>query len=259
MTEHPEEGAGPVRLFAPDALSGRTAVVTGAGKGIGAAVARALAATGADVVLLDRDFAAVEGVARELPSALTRAVDVADYVSVRDALADISRIDVLVNNAGWDRVQPFLDNDPSLWDTLIAVNLRGPINLCHLALPRMSSGGRIVNIASDAGRVGSSGETVYSACKGGVIALTKSLAREAAPLGVSANCVCPGPTDTPLLSDIRGTQGMARTMDAIVRATPLRKLAQPSDVAAAVTFLAVGPDHITGQVLSVSGGLTMAG
>jgi 2-hydroxycyclohexanecarboxyl-CoA dehydrogenase len=235
------------------------AVVTGAAKGIGAAIAQALDAAGASVVLLDLDRAAATEVAGGLRDARAVAADVGDYEAVRAALEDVERIDVLVNNAGWDRVQPFLENDPALWDMLIAINLRGPINLCHLALPRMPPGGRIVNIASDAGRVGSSGETVYAACKGGVIALTKSVAREAARAGVSANCICPGPTDTPLLADIKGPQGMERTMDAIVRATPLRKLAEPSDIAAAVTFLAAGPDHITGQVLSVSGGLTMAG
>ncbi|HEV3000010.1 MAG TPA: SDR family oxidoreductase [Solirubrobacteraceae bacterium] len=245
--------------FAPDALAGRLAVVTGAGKGIGAAIARSLDAAGAALLLLDRDVDAARAVAADLADARAVCVDVADYEQVRSALEDVERIDVLVNNAGWDRVEPFLDNDPALWDTLIGINLRGPINLCHLALPRMGAGGRIVNVASDAGRVGSSGEAVYSACKGGVIALTKSLARESARSGVSVNCVCPGPTDTPLLAEIKGPQGMGRTMDAIVKATPLRKLAAPEDVAAAVTFLAAGPDHITGQTLSVSGGLTMAG
>jgi 2-hydroxycyclohexanecarboxyl-CoA dehydrogenase len=236
-----------------------TAVVTGAAKGIGAAIARRLDAVGARLLLLDRDVAAAAGVASELGNASAVEVDVADYEGVRQALTGVEAIDVVVNNAGWDRVQPFLDNNPSLWDTLVGINLLGPINVTHATLPRMSRGGRIVNVASDAGRVGSSGEVVYSACKGGTIAFTKALAREAARLGVSVNCVCPGPTDTPLLDEIRGDERAARTIDAVVRATPLRKLATPDDVAAAVAFFATGPDHITGQVLSVSGGLTMVG
>ena len=234
------------------------AVVTGAAKGIGAAIARQLDATGASLLLLDRDLDGATEVAAGLSDARAALVDVSSYEDVRAALEGLERIDILVNNAGWDRVQPFLDNDPALWETLIAINLLGVVNLCHVALPLME-GGRIVNIASDAGRVGSSGEAVYSACKGGVIAFTKSLAREAARARVSVNCVCPGPAATPLMAEIRLDERAAKTMDAVVRATPLRKLAQPDDVAAAVVFFATGPDHVTGQVLSVSGGLTMAG
>lgn len=240
-------------------LDGRTALVTGGGKGIGAAVADALAARGARVVVLDRDPPAAEG----SPHLFMQA-DVRDYAAVQAAvarvMAECGSLDIVVNNAGWDRVQPFIENDPPLWDTLVGINLLGVINVTHAALRAMDGrAGRFINVASDAGRVGSSGEAVYSACKGGVIAFTKAIAREGARQGVLVNCVCPGPTATPLLEDIRKDETADRIMDAVVRATPLRKLAQPHDVAAAVVFFAEEPGHVTGQVLSVSGGLTMAG
>ena len=246
-------------------LEGAVALVTGGGKGIGQAAARRLAALGARVAILDLDAAAAAAAAAPLPDALAVAADVGDYEAMRAAIGRVlqtcGRIDVLVNNAGWDRLQPFLDNDPALWDRLIAVNLKGVLNACHLVVPQMVArgSGRVVNVASDAGRVGSSGEAVYSACKGGTIAFTKSLAREVARAGVTVNCVCPGPTATPLLAEIRGDATGDRIIDAIVRATPTRRLAQPEEIAAAIAFFAAGPAHVTGQVLSVSGGLTMAG
>jgi len=257
MTEPQHEAA----AAAGATLDGRVCVVTGAGKGIGAAIARGAAARGATVVLVDRDADAAQQLAAELPRARVAAVDVADYEAVRGALAELERVDVLVNNAGWDRVQPFLDNDPALWDQLLAINLKGVFNFCHLAVPLMiaAGGGRIVNVASDAGRVGSSGEAVYSACKGGTIAFTKSIARECARHRIAANCVCPGPTDTALMAEIKADERAARTMDAIVQATPTRRLGKPEEVAEAVLFFATAPEHLTGQVLSVSGGLTMAG
>jgi 2-hydroxycyclohexanecarboxyl-CoA dehydrogenase len=244
----------------------RVAVVTGGAKGIGAGIAGRLAKDGLSVAILDVDEPGAEATAAELTSASSHACDVSSYASATEAVRGVlerwERIDVLVNNAGWDRVQPFLDNDPELWDRLIGINLMGPINLCHAVLPEMvkQGSGRVVNVASDAGRVGSSGETVYSACKGGVIALTKAVAREMARHGVTANCVCPGPTDTPLLAEIRSEETGDRIIDAIVRATPLRRLALPDDIAGAVAFFA-GPDaaFVTGQVVSVSGGLTMSG
>jgi 2-hydroxycyclohexanecarboxyl-CoA dehydrogenase len=238
-----------------------TVLVTGGAKGIGAAISRHFAAGGARVVVADRDADAAHGLAGELPDAAAAVLDVADYDAVAAAVAETGPVGILVNNAGWDRVQPFLDNEPALWDTLLAVNLKGVLNFSHAVLPGMAErgGGRIVNVASDAGRVGSSGEAVYSACKGGVIAFTKALAREAARHGVRVNCVCPGPTETPLLDEIKQDERAARTMDAVVRATPLRRLARPEEIAAAVAFFAEGPEHVTGQVLSVSGGLTMAG
>jgi 2-hydroxycyclohexanecarboxyl-CoA dehydrogenase len=254
MTEEPRELSGPT-------LEGRVCVVTGGAKGIGEAVSRLLAGRGGEVLVVDRDAEATRRLVEELPGARASIVDVADYDAVSAALAELDRVDLLVNNAGWDRVEPFLENDPSLWDRLFSINLRGLFNFCHLAAPKMidSGGGRIVNVASDAGRVGSSGEAVYSACKGGTIAFTKSLARELARGRIAVNCVCPGPTDTALMAEIKTDEKAARTMDAVVRATPARRLARPGEIAEAVAFFATGPEHVTGQVLSVSGGLTMAG
>ncbi len=242
------------------------AIVTGGAKGIGAAIARRLAGDGFAVAILDVDAEGAEAAAAGLPGGSAHPCDVSSYESVteavRGALDRWERVDVLVNNAGWDRVEPFLDNDPELWDRLIEINLKGPINLCHVVLGHMvkQGSGRVVNVASDAGRVGSSGEAVYSACKGGVIALTKAVAREMARHGITANCVCPGPTETPLLAEIRSEETGDRIIEAITRATPLRRLAQPDDIAAAVRFFA-SPEaaFITGQVISVSGGLTMSG
>ena len=239
-------------------LAGKTAVVTGGVKGIGAAVTAHLFAEGARITVIDRDRPAspIDGV--DYVQA-----DIGDYPAVSAGLAAAARggaLDIVVNNAGWDKVQPFIDNDPALWDTLVRINLIGLFNVTHAALliMRERGGGRIINIASDAGRVGSSGEAAYSACKGGAIAFTKSIAREAARWGVLVNAVCPGPTDTPLMAEMRSDPSVDRLMEAIVKATPLRKLAQPDDVAAAVLYFAVEPGHVTGQALSVSGGLTMA-
>jgi 2-hydroxycyclohexanecarboxyl-CoA dehydrogenase len=240
-------------------LGGRVALVTGGAKGIGAAIVDALLARGARVAVLDRD---------EIPPDRVHAsavADVSDYDAVSAAFRSIAeRIgapDIVVNNAGWDRVQPFLETGPELWRKLVDINLLGVFNVIHVALPAMRDrgSGRIINIASDAGRVGSSGEAVYGACKGGVIAFTKAMARESAGWNVLVNCVCPGPTDTPLLAEMRSDGGVDRLMASIVRATPLRKLARPEDIAAAVCYFAEEPGHVTGQVLSVSGGLTMAG
>lgn len=240
-------------------LVGRVALVTGGVKGIGAATATLLAKRGARVVVLDRDVAPSDNATLRHHQA-----DVSDYAAVTKVVqavaAEFGRLDILVNNAGWDRVQPFQENEPALWTTLVQINLLGVFNVTHAALPLLArKGGRLVNVASDAGRVGSSGEAVYSACKGGVIAFTKAIARENARHGVLANCVCPGPTATPLLQEMRTDEKANRIMEAMVRATPLQKLAMPEDVAAAVAFFAEEPGHITGQVLSVSGGLTMVG
>jgi 2-hydroxycyclohexanecarboxyl-CoA dehydrogenase len=240
-------------------LGGRVALVTGGAKGIGAAIVDALLARGARVAVLDRD---------EIPEDRVHAsavADVSDYDAVsaafRSIAARVGAPDIVVNNAGWDRVQPFLETGPALWRKLVDINLLGVFNVIHVALPAMRDrgSGRIINIASDAGRVGSSGEAVYGACKGGVIAFTKAMARESAGWNVLVNCVCPGPTDTPLLAEMRSDGGVDRLMASIVRATPLRKLARPEDIAAAVCYFAEEPGHVTGQVLSVSGGLTMAG
>jgi 2-hydroxycyclohexanecarboxyl-CoA dehydrogenase len=169
------------------------------------------------------------------------------------------RIDVLVNNAGWDTAGAFVDSDPADWDRVIQINLYGVLNTSKAVLPVMvaQSSGTVVNLASDAGRVGSSGEAVYSAAKGGVIAFTKATAREMACHGVNANCVCPGPTDTPLFASMGGDNPKLR--DALIRAIPFRRLAQPVDLANAVAFFASAEaSYITGQTVSVSGGLTMS-
>jgi 2-hydroxycyclohexanecarboxyl-CoA dehydrogenase len=248
----------------------RSAIVTGAARGIGAAVAHALAHDGYAVAVTDRDGPGAEAMAAAIREAggqaLPLVLDVTDDASVRAAVAEASaRLGppwVLVNNAGWDRLEPFVQNDPALWDRLIAVNLRGPIAVTRAALDGMlaRSGGRIVNVASDAGRVGSMGETVYAACKAGIIGFTKSLAREVARHAVTVNAVCPGPTDTALLDEVRATPRGAKVIDAVARAIPLGRLGTPSDVAAAVSYFASeGAEYVTGQVLSVSGGLTMAG
>ncbi|MFF4764463.1 SDR family oxidoreductase [Streptomyces sp. NPDC001292] len=246
-------------------INGATAIVTGGAKGIGAAIVRRLTAAGVSVAIVDLDADGAEKLAHEVPGTFAVAADVGDYAAmyaaVDEACTRLNGLDILINNAGWDHVQRFTDTESTLWDKLIHINLKGVFNAVHLAIPRLisSGGGRIVNVASDAGRVGSSGEAVYAACKGGTIAFTKSIARETARHGITVNCVCPGPTDTPLLGEIKQDERAAATMDAIVRATPNRRLAQPDEVAEAVTFFASAPAHITGQVLSVSGGLTMAG
>jgi 2-hydroxycyclohexanecarboxyl-CoA dehydrogenase len=193
-------------------------------------------------------------------------VDVSDTDAVRAAVAhvenDLGPIVSLINVAGWDRFVPFVDTTPELWDKVIAINYRGPLNTVHAVLPRMieRGGGRIVSVASDAARVGSSLEAVYSGAKGAVVAFSKSVAREVAKHGITVNVVCPGPTDTPLIHNMAGELGTGeKFVDALKKAIPMRRLADPDDIAPAVVFLASdGARFITGQTLSVSGGLTMA-
>ena len=245
-------------------MASRSAIVTGGASGIGRATARLLACNGARVFVGDVDAIRGAELADEcageslpidfLPMDLTDPASVTQFVEAIEA--KVQRVDVLVNAAGWDRIEPFMDNAPELWDRLISINLMGAIRLTRAVLPPMIAAGqgKIVNIASDAGRVGSMGETVYSAAKGGLIAFTKSLAREMARHRINVNCVCPGPTDTPLFASLPD-----RLRDALTRAIPFRRIATPEEIAEAVMFFA-GPrsDYITGQVLSVSGGLTMA-
>ncbi|GAA4694739.1 glucose 1-dehydrogenase [Pseudonocardia yuanmonensis] len=240
----------------------RIAIVTGAGRGIGRAIAERLAADGVTVVATDVDEATAEETGKAVGGLGIRA-DVTDRGSVDAMVAQVrdrfGRIDVLVNNAGWDKASPFVDSDPADWDTVIRINLYGVLHTCKAVLPIMiaQGGGTIVNLASDAGRVGSSGEAVYSAAKGGVIAFTKTIARESARHGINANVVCPGPTDTALFASMSGDNPKLR--DSLIRSIPFRRLAQPTDLAGAVAFFA-SPDaaYITGQTLSVSGGLTMS-
>lgn len=245
-------------------LTGRICLVTGAAGGIGRGIATRLTAEGAIVVVADLDEEAARSTAEELGGhSLAVGVDIADRAGVDAMTAQVmerfGRIDVLVNNAGWDQVGPFLDQDPALWDRIIGINLVGTLHCSQSVVRVMTEQGHgtVVNIASDAARVGSSGEAVYSACKGGIVAFTKTLARESARAGITANAVCPGPADTPLFDSISEDNPKLRA--SLERAIPLRRLAQPEDLANAVAFLASPASHyITGQTLSVSGGLTMA-
>ena len=250
-------------------LSEMNIIVTGGASGIGRATALLLAERGARVVVGDIDkergrHLATEAGERGLGISFSP-LDLADPASpeafVKDVLRSASRIDGLVNAAGWDRVEPFMENDPELWVQLVAINLLGPIRLTRQVLTRMTEvkAGKIVNISSDAGRVGSMGEAVYSACKGGSIAFTKALAREMARYKINVNCVCPGPTNTPLFHS-QTSDWAVRIRDGMTQAVPFRRLAEPIEIAEAISFfLGPGSDFITGQVLSVSGGLTMAG
>jgi len=243
----------------------RTVIVTGGASGIGRATALLLARKGARVIVGDIDAAggaaaAAEAVAAGLavefvPLDLSEAESVAGFA---DAVhRRVERVDGLVNAAGWDRIEPFLQNPPEMVDRIIAINLVGAVRLTRAMLDPMVAAqqGKIVNISSDAGRVGSTGETVYAAAKGGLIAFTKSLAREMARYHINVNCVCPGPTDTPLFQ-----RQPERMKEALTRAIPFRRIARPEEIAEAVMFfLGHRSDYITGQVLSVSGGLTMVG
>src|SRR5688572_15942019 len=238
----------------------KAVLVTGGGGAIGAAICRRFS-KGMKVLVADRNRDAAEKVAREV-GGQALVFDISRYEEAKAALAG-QAIDVLVNNAGWDRFQNFVDTDPKDWEALIDINLRGPLNMHHIVLPQMISrgSGRVINISSDAARVGSSGESVYSACKGGIISFSKTLAREVARKGITVNVVCPGPTDTPILRGFLG-EGEAgqKVYDALVRAIPMKRVGQPEDIPGIVAFLASDEAaFITGQVISVSGGLTMAG
>ena len=242
-------------------LNRKIAIVTGAGQGIGRGIAEKLAAEGATVVVTDLNEATAKETAESAPSGSRPTSPRAQSVDAMVALVhrQFGRIDVLVNNAGWDKASPFVDSDPADWDRVIAINLYGVLHTCKAVLPIMAEqgSGSVVNLASDAGRVGSSGEAVYSAAKGGVIAFTKAVAREMARRGVNANAVCPGPTDTALFASMGGDNPKLR--EALTKAIPLRRLAQPADLANVVAFLASDEaSYVTGQTVSVSGGLTMS-
>jgi 2-hydroxycyclohexanecarboxyl-CoA dehydrogenase len=248
----------------------RVALVTGGGRGIGRAIALALAQEGRSVavadLLGDEAHAVTDEITKEGGSAVAVELDVTDPASVKGGVAmaegSLGPLDILVNNAGWDELRPFVDTDEAFWERVLDVNFKGALRMTHALLPGMVDRGfgRIVSIGSDAARVGSSLESVYSGAKGGVIAFTKTIAREAARSGVTANAVCPGPTDTPMLAGIVAAHEDAeRVIGAMTRAVPMRRLAQPEEVAAAVAFFASEQaGYITGQTLSVSGGLTMA-
>ena len=230
-------------------LKGKTAIVTGGAAGIGAAVVERFKAEGTRVIVLD-----LKG---------DPAVDITDYAAVKRAVDRAGAVDILVNNAGWDMFKPFLKSDPAFWQKIISINLLGAMNLLHCVLPGMVARGRgkVVNVASDAGRVGSSGEAPYSACKGGIIALTKTLAREMASKNIQLNVVCPGLTETNMLEQfMQGAGNPEKLREAYRRAIPMGRLGKPEDLPGAILFFASDDaDFITGQVLSVSGGLTMHG
>ena len=243
----------------------RVAFVTGGAGALGGAICRALAAAGHRVAAADLARESAERVGAEV-GGVGVALDVTDPESVTRAVARareaLGPIDVCVNCAGWDEFRPFLETDEAFSAKLLEINLAGPIRVSRAVLGEMAERrwGRLVNVASDAGRVGSSLESVYSGAKGGLIAFTKTIAREFARYGITANSICPGPTDTPLLSDmIEKSGGGQRAIEAMTRAAPMRRLGTPEDVAPAVAFLASEEaGFITGQTLSVSGGLTMA-
>ena len=246
-------------------LDDKTALVTGGASGIGRATVIELARCGATVICADLNAEKGAALASEASKTNYKVefvpVDLADLASIRRCADEVvrrhARIDILVNAAGWNDIQPFMENPPEYMDRVIAINLGGTLHLTQALLPPMIAAGKgkIVNVSSDAGRVGSSGETAYAAAKGGVIAFTKSLAREVAKHSINVNCVCPGPTDTPMLQSRPD-----KLKEAFLRAIPFRRFARPEEIADAILFFA-GPrsDYITGQVLSVSGGLTLAG
>ena len=249
-------------------LKGKVAIVTGAGGGIGRAISVKFASLGANVVVADiKQEGAGETVSlveKAGTKGLAMNTDITSLPQVqalvKKTLEAFGQVDILVNNAGWDKIEPFVKNSPELWDRVISINLKGPIHCTRAVLDPMMERkyGKIISISSDAGRVGSTGEAVYSACKGGIIAFTKTMAREMARYQINVNCICPGATDTPLLAEITGGETGAKIIEAMVKAVPFRRLGKPEDIAGAVAFLASDEaSFITGQTLSVSGGLTM--
>ncbi len=252
-------------------MTSRVALVTGGAQGIGGGISEALGAHGFRVAVADLNLDAAKETAARIVAAGGEAIavpiDVTDTASVRDAVQDVTAqfgaIEVVVNNAGWDDFMPFLKTTEDFWDRILDINFKGALRVCHTVVPGMVERGfgRVVNIGSDAGRVGSSLEAVYSGAKGGIIAFTKTLAREVATKGVTVNTVCPGPTDTPALRKFADNSGedADKVIGGMARSVPMKRLGTPPDVAAAVAFFASdAAEYITGQTLSVSGGLTMA-
>ena len=246
-------------------LTGKRVILTGGASGIGRATAVRLAQEGCAVGIFDLDEAGAQETTALCPdpsNVRTFPVDITDAAQVTMAVAafeaELGPAEGLANIAGWDRPRRFLETDRAFWDKVIQINLYGPLNMHHVMARGMAERGfgRVVNVASDAGRVGSSGEAVYAACKGGLIAFSKTLARELARHGVTLNVVCPGPTDTPLFDNFRAASPSIG--DALARAIPLRRLGQPNDYAGMIAFLLSDEaGYMTGQTISVSGGLTM--
>lgn len=252
-------------------LKDKTVVITGGGGGIGGAASRRFAEAGAKVAVLDINEASAKATAAAVKAAGGKAeawaCDITDYAGVQKTIgaveAALGPIGVLVNNAGWDVFKLFKDTTPADWQKIISINLVGALNMQHVVLPGMIArrAGRIVNIASDAGRVGSSGEGIYAACKAGIIGFSKTLAREHARHGITVNVVCPGITNTKLYDDYKKGAGNPEKLDeAFKRAIPMGRIGEPDDLPGAILFFASDDaGYVTGQVVSVSGGLTMAG
>ena len=264
---HPDNQADNPAITGHDA---RVALVTGGGSGIGREICFGLAREGRRVAVADLRPVSAEKTAAVINgaggTAIAVAMDVADSNSVADGVLEVidrlGPVEILVNCAGWDELKPFLETDEPFWDRIIEVNYKGALRTTHACLPAMieRQWGRIVNIGSDAGRVGSSLEAVYSGAKGGIIAFTKTIAREVARYGITANTVCPGPTATPLLDEItEASDDGDKIIGAMARAVPMKRLGQPDEVASAVVyFCSDAAAFVSGQTLSVSGGLTMA-
>jgi 2-hydroxycyclohexanecarboxyl-CoA dehydrogenase len=252
-------------------FDGKTVIVTGGGGGIGGATCRRFAKQGARVAVFDMNLDAAQRVATDINAdggeAMAFKCDITNRAEVDAAIAAtesrLGPVDVLVNNAGWDVFKPFTKTEPAQWEKLITINLTGALHMHHAVLPGMAArkSGRIVNIASDAARVGSSGEAVYAACKGGLVSFSKTIAREHARHGITVNVVCPGPTDTALFAEYKeGAGNPEKLMEAFTRSIPLGRIGQPEDLPGAILFFASDDAaFVTGQVLSVSGGLTMNG
>jgi 2-hydroxycyclohexanecarboxyl-CoA dehydrogenase len=252
-------------------MHGKTALVTGGARGIGRGIVGALARAGATVAIADLRAELAQQAAAEIAHETGARVvafkaDVTDLDDVRATTAHVIQafgaIDVLINNAGWDELKPFLQTTPELWDKLIAINFKSVLNTCYAVLPHMVArkAGAVVSVSSDAGRVGSLGEAVYAGAKAGIIAFSRTLAREHARDNIRFNVVCPGPTRTPLVEEMQQQDFGSKVLARMEQFVPLRRLATPEDIAPMVVFLASdAAGFITGQVISVSGGLTMVG